>query len=57
MTTCTVHFEPGDKTIIVPAGTMIAEAARLAGVELNQPCGGQGRCGRCAVIVDEARSA
>lgn len=35
----------------------IAEAARLAGIELNQPCGGQGRCGRCAVIVDETRSA
>jgi len=41
----------------VPTGMMIAEAARLAGIELNQPCGGQGRCGRCAVVVDEARSA
>ena len=25
------------------------EAARLAGVEISQPCGGQGRCGRCLV--------
>ncbi len=25
----------------------------MAGFDLNQPCGGQGRCGRCAVIVDD----
>ena len=35
----------------VPTGTLLADAARLAGVELMQPCGGQGRCGRCAVQV------
>ena len=57
MTTYTVHFQPGDKAVTVPGGAMLTEAARLAGFDLNQPCGGQGRCGRCAVIVDEARSA
>ena len=41
----------------VPGGMTLSEAARLAGIALNQPCGGQGRCGRCAVIVDERRSA
>jgi uncharacterized 2Fe-2S/4Fe-4S cluster protein (DUF4445 family) len=40
----------------VPGGTTLSEAAHLAGRDLNQPCGGQGRCGRCAVIVDTARS-
>ena len=30
---------------------MLADAARLAGIDLGQPCGGQGRCGRCAVQV------
>ena len=25
----------------------------MAEVELNIPCGGQGRCGRCAVVVDQ----
>ncbi len=35
----------------VPTGTLLTEAARLAGVEIGQPCGGQGRCGRCAVQV------
>ncbi|OIO88438.1 MAG: hypothetical protein AUK03_16210 [Anaerolineae bacterium CG2_30_64_16] len=36
-----------------PGGTTLADAAQKAGVHLNQPCGGQGRCGRCAVIVDD----
>jgi uncharacterized 2Fe-2S/4Fe-4S cluster protein (DUF4445 family) len=37
----------------VPAGTLLGEAAQQAGVDINMPCGGQGRCGRCAVIVEE----
>ncbi len=32
-------------------GALIIEAARLAGIDINVPCGGQGRCGRCAVVV------
>jgi uncharacterized 2Fe-2S/4Fe-4S cluster protein (DUF4445 family) len=39
----------------VPSGALLTEAAQLAGVELNQPCGGQGRCGRCAVLVTEGQ--
>ncbi len=35
----------------VPGGTLLTEAASKAGLSLNQPCGGQGRCGRCAVRV------
>jgi uncharacterized 2Fe-2S/4Fe-4S cluster protein (DUF4445 family) len=35
----------------VPTGTLVVEAAQLAGIDLQQPCGGQGRCGRCAVQV------
>ena len=50
-----VRFEPGGAVVEVPSGTLIEEAARQAGIELNVPCGGQGRCGRCAVIVDEGR--
>lgn len=34
-------------------GTLIADAAQAAGIELGLPCGGQGRCGRCTVIVRE----
>ncbi len=53
----TIHFEPGNVTVDVPSGTTLGEAARKAGFDLNQPCGGQGRCGRCAVLVDSERSA
>ncbi len=35
---------------------MISEAARQAGLPIAQPCGGQGRCGRCAVIVEEGQA-
>jgi uncharacterized 2Fe-2S/4Fe-4S cluster protein (DUF4445 family) len=48
-----VTFVSENAQVRVPTGTLLAEAARLAGVELMQPCGGQGRCGRCAVQVME----
>jgi uncharacterized 2Fe-2S/4Fe-4S cluster protein (DUF4445 family) len=35
----------------VTTGTLLVEAARSAGTEIQQPCGGQGRCGRCIVTV------
>ncbi|GAB4503440.1 MAG: ASKHA domain-containing protein [Anaerolineales bacterium] len=38
-------------TVEVASGTLLTEAARQAGVEIGQPCGGQGRCGRCAVQI------
>ncbi len=40
-------------SVRVPTGTLVSDAARLAKVEIGQPCGGQGRCGRCAVQVAE----
>ncbi|MGD2251878.1 MAG: ASKHA domain-containing protein [Anaerolineales bacterium] len=52
MTTQAVIFLPDNKTVKVPSGTLISEAAQQAGLEVLQPCGGQGRCGRCAVIVE-----
>lgn len=48
-----VLFVPGDHEVRVPTGTLISEAARLLDLPLSQPCGGQGRCGRCAVIVEQ----
>ncbi|NDJ74798.1 MAG: DUF4445 domain-containing protein [Chloroflexi bacterium] len=41
----------GTRTVNVPTGTLLTEAAALAGQEITQPCGGQGRCGRCAVFI------
>ena len=49
--TLTFSGENIDATITVPTGTLLADAARQAGIEIGQPCGGQGRCGRCAVQV------
>jgi uncharacterized 2Fe-2S/4Fe-4S cluster protein (DUF4445 family) len=40
-------------TVEVPTGALLTEAARLAGINLMQPCGAQGRCGRCVVQVTE----
>jgi uncharacterized 2Fe-2S/4Fe-4S cluster protein (DUF4445 family) len=56
-----VHFKPGDgrpegeeaRQVEVPAGTLLSDAADQAGFDILMPCGGQGRCGRCAVIVEE----
>jgi uncharacterized 2Fe-2S/4Fe-4S cluster protein (DUF4445 family) len=39
--------------VTVQTGTLLTEAARRAGVEITQPCGGQGRCGRCLVKVTD----
>ncbi len=53
MATCRVQFLPADRDVVVPDGTLLSDAAQEAGVEINMPCGGQGRCGRCAVIVEK----
>jgi uncharacterized 2Fe-2S/4Fe-4S cluster protein (DUF4445 family) len=47
-----IRFNTASEAVSVPTGTLISEAARMAGVEIGQPCGGQGRCGRCAVKVE-----
>jgi uncharacterized 2Fe-2S/4Fe-4S cluster protein (DUF4445 family) len=51
MTEHTVIFDTVKKPVRVPTGTLLSEAAHLAGVDIGQPCGGQGRCGRCAVQI------
>ena len=46
-----VQFDIADEPVEVPGGTLLTDAAEKAGIEINQPCGGQGRCGICAVQV------
>ncbi|MFN2135330.1 MAG: ASKHA domain-containing protein [Candidatus Promineifilaceae bacterium] len=54
MSQCAVSFD-GSEPINVAAGTLLTDAAVEAGVFIAQPCGGQGRCGRCAVqVIDGA---
>jgi uncharacterized 2Fe-2S/4Fe-4S cluster protein (DUF4445 family) len=46
-----VTLLPANQTVEVPTGSLVAEAIQRAGLDIAQPCGGQGRCGRCAVFV------
>lgn len=46
-----VSFDIASEATTVPTGTLLTEAAQQVGVEIAQPCGGQGRCGRCMVRV------
>ncbi len=36
----------------MPSGTLLVDAAARAGLLIDTPCGGQGRCGRCLVKVE-----
>ena len=44
-----VTFLPSKTTIDVTVGTELLDAARMAGVEIDSPCGGKGTCGKCTV--------
>jgi uncharacterized 2Fe-2S/4Fe-4S cluster protein (DUF4445 family) len=46
-----VVFQPTGQVAEIEVGTLLSDAAVQAGVALNLPCGGQGRCGRCRVKV------
>ena len=48
----------GGRTITreVEPGTLLGQALRDAGIELAQPCGGRGKCGKCAVTLEGACS-
>ncbi|MBI2917046.1 MAG: DUF4445 domain-containing protein [Chloroflexi bacterium] len=52
MKTCRVSFQPGGAVVSVSEGTLLLDAAARAGILLDMPCGGQGRCGRCRVKVE-----
>ncbi len=47
-----VVFKPSGQVVEVEIGTLLSDAAVQAGIGLNLPCGGQGRCGRCRVRVE-----
>ena len=51
MTKYSVKFEPDGKTVAVEPGSTITEAAASAEIVIDSPCGGEGRCGKCKVLV------
>jgi len=46
-----ITFQPGGKSVSVPVGTGLIDAAAKAGVEIVAPCGTKGNCGKCVVRV------
>ncbi len=50
-----IILKPSGNRIEVEAGVLLSDAIDQAGLELNLPCGGQGRCGRCKVVVEEGQ--
>ena len=46
-----VCFRPSGREAYVLPGTRLVEAAAEAGLVLEVPCGGEGLCGQCRVIV------
>ena len=52
---CRIEFQPDGSRVEVPAGTTILDAARRAGIPVDSPCGGEGFCGKCRVVVREGR--
>jgi uncharacterized 2Fe-2S/4Fe-4S cluster protein (DUF4445 family) len=48
----TIIFQPSGLSAQAEHGATLSDAAIAAGVAISLPCGGQGRCGRCKVIVN-----
>lgn len=48
-----VLFQPSGKTVHVLSGTRLTEAAAMAGLVFDSPCGGEGTCGKCRVVVHQ----
>jgi len=46
-----VTFQPHGRAVYVLAGTKIIEAAGLAGIIIDTPCGGMGTCGKCKIKI------
>ena len=50
-----ITLKPSGNRIEVEASALLSDAIDQVGLELNLPCGGQGRCGRCKVVVEEGQ--
>ena len=46
-----IEFQPENKTVSVPVGSTLIEAANAAGVFINASCNGKGACGKCKLVV------
>jgi ferredoxin len=46
-----VSFQPSGRSIEVPAGSTLLDAAVAVGLPIARACGADGLCGRCGVRV------
>ncbi len=46
-----LRFQPDGLRVEVPGGTTIADAMKGIGMQILLPCGGTGKCGKCAVEI------
>lgn len=52
MSSYSVRVLPVDRTLTVAEGTSLLQALQKADLRTDAPCGGQGTCGKCKVLVD-----
>jgi len=52
-----ITFLPDKKNISVNEGTTILEALKIAGINIDTPCGGKGTCGKCKILVIKGMNA
>lgn len=50
---CEVQFEPSCKSVTVPEGTRLLDAAFQTGIAVESPCGGKGSCQKCRMEILE----
>lgn len=51
-----IEMEPGTRRIESTRGALVVDALRQAGVDMETPCDGRGRCYRCAIEASGALS-
>jgi len=51
-----VTFQPQGRTVSVLNATTVLEAAAIAGLVIDTPCGGAGTCGKCRIEITQGVS-
>lgn len=46
-----ITINPGNKKLTIPKGLLLLDVLKEAGIIITTPCGGNGNCGKCKVIV------
>lgn len=56
MTKRSVLFLPDGITVEVDSGTDVLAAAQQADIDMKAPCGGDGTCGKCAILLKSGKA-